>query len=209
MISRVDYMDVQSSFEFSEETYDLGDRELEILKALNQEDSSTVAFQGLKRKLGMHQESLSRALTRLHRDGLVEKTPDGYRIGKKVGLPSGADRSPDKKILPIIQAYIPHSIDMDNLVSDLKGTWFGGLRWLGLAETDTEKVLTWITENGESQLDLRFARDSMIIEAQVNISTNIAEAITAAHEIYSRVSSLYTKTKEENLGNKSSLPYAS
>ena len=202
-------MDVHSSFEFSEESYDLGYRELEILKALNQEDSSTVAFQGLKRKLGMHQESLSRALTRLHRDGLVEKTPDGYRICRKVGLPSGADRSPDKKILPIIQAYIPKSIDMNNLVSDLKGTWFGGLRWLGFAETDAEKVLTWITENGESQLDLRFARDSMIIEAQVNISTNITEAITAAHEIYSRVSNLYTKTKEENSGNNPSLPYAS
>lgn len=202
-------MDVQRSFDFSEETYDLDDRELEILKALNQEDSSTVAFQGLKRKLGMHQESLSRALTRLNRDGFVEKTPDGYRIGKKVGLPSAAGRNPDKKILPIIQAYVPHSTDMNNLVSDLKGTWFGGMRWLGLAETDTEKVLTWITENGESQLDLRFARDSMIIEAQVNISTNLAEAITAAHEIYSRVSSLYTKTKEDNLGNNTSPPYAS
>ncbi len=202
-------MDVQSSFEFSEESYDLGYRELEILKALNQEDSSTVAFQGLKRKLGMHQESLSRALTRLHRDGLVEKTPDGYRISKKVGLPAGADRNPDNKILPIIQAYVPQSIDMDNLVSDLKGTWFGGLRWLGFAETDTDKVLTWITENGEAQLDLRFARDSMIIEAQVKVSTNLAEAITAAHEIYSRVSNLYTKTKEENLRNNSPLPYTS
>jgi len=98
---------------------------------------------------------------------------------------------------------------MNNLVSELKGTWFGGLRWLGLAETDSEKVLTWITENGESQLDLRFARDSMIIEAQVNISTNLAEAVTAAHEIYSRVSSLCTKSKEENSGNSASLPYTS
>lgn len=202
-------MDAQNSFEFSDGSYDLDYRELEILKALNQEDSSTVAFQGLKRKLGMHQESLSRALTRLHREGFVEKTPSGYRICKKVDLPTGADRNSDKKILPIIQAYIPQSLEMDNLVSDLKGTWFGGLRWLGFAETDAEKVLTWITENGESQLDLRFARDSMIIEAQVDLSTNLAEAITAAHEIYSRVSNLYTKIREENVRNNSSLPYSS
>lgn len=179
---------------FSED-YQLSSRELEILKALNQEGESTVAFQGLKRKLGLHQETLSRALTRLHRDGLIERTTEGYRINKKasqIQLPVEYS----ERTLPIAQSYLP-PIDLHSLVQNLRGSWFGRLRWLRYSEIDAETVLTWITEDGDAQIDLRISDDSMTIQAQVKENTDVRKAVIAAHELYGRVSNLCTKPVQQ------------
>lgn len=169
---------------------ELSDRDLQILKALNQDGESTVAFQGLKRKLGMHQETLSRALTRLHRDGLVERTAEGYKINRKVApilLEGVAERN-----LTIIRANLP-SADLRVLTNSLKGSWFGSLRWLGYSDSDLETVLTWITEDGEIRVDLKVADSSITIQARVRESADVTKAIIASHELYGHISNLYSK----------------
>src|SRR5437773_11788353 len=59
---------------------DLREHDREVLEFLSQDPSSQVAFQGLRRRLGIHPEQLSRALHRLADDNLVEHTDLGYRV---------------------------------------------------------------------------------------------------------------------------------
>ena len=181
--------------QFLEEDYDLSQREIEILKALNQDGESTVAFQGLKRKLGMHQEILSRSLTRLQRDGLVERTPEGYKLKRKDSalLGEGSER-----VLPIIRSYLPPSIGLQTLIMSSRGSWFGRLRWLRYSETDAEKVLTWITEDGKVQIELKLTNASITIQARVGESVDMREATIAAHELYGHIANLYTKLLRQN-----------
>src|SRR2546427_10701226 len=54
-----------------------------VLEFLSRDPSSQVAFQGIRRRLGIHPEQLSRALHRLADDGLVEHTEHGYRATAK------------------------------------------------------------------------------------------------------------------------------
>ncbi|HEX2013947.1 MAG TPA: MarR family transcriptional regulator, partial [Nitrososphaera sp.] len=75
---------------------DFHNNDNKVLELLN-EAGSKYSFKGLMRKLNLHQQSLSRALRRLEELGLVEKTAEGYRLGKladSIGLrptPKGTD----------------------------------------------------------------------------------------------------------------------
>src|SRR5437879_7625379 len=62
---------------------DLRDHDREVLEFLSQDPSTQVAFQGLRRRLGIHPEQLSRALHRLAQDELVERTELGYRVSRR------------------------------------------------------------------------------------------------------------------------------
>ena len=46
-------------------------------------DGGTMAFQGLRRRMNIHQEKLSRALQRLEGDGYVQHTSKGYVLTEK------------------------------------------------------------------------------------------------------------------------------
>src|SRR6266702_4257168 len=54
-----------------------------VMEMLSAESDSTYTFQGLKRRLGLHQEKLTRILRRLEDDNLVAKTEEGYRTLKQ------------------------------------------------------------------------------------------------------------------------------
>ncbi|TLN07942.1 MarR family transcriptional regulator, partial [bacterium] len=96
-------------------------RQREVLSALSEEQKATYSFQGLRRKLGLHQEMLSRTLDRLEEQDLVERTQDGYRanLGKRasrfghVGTASTETRA--------LTAYLPHGVDPNHILNGLKG----------------------------------------------------------------------------------------
>jgi DNA-binding Lrp family transcriptional regulator len=169
----------------------LSSRDAEILRSINEDGESVVAFQGLKRKLGMHQETLARSLARLQREGFIEKSAEGYRVSRKAGL-THTFAQPGV-LIPVIRSYLPFSIDLQNFANELKGTWFGKLRWLGHSSHDSENILTWITDDGSIQVELKIDRLSIAVQARVKESADVREAVIEAHELYARVSETYTK----------------
>ena len=132
----------------SSEMQDLRESDREVLELLRNEPASAVGFQGLKRRLHLHPEKLSRALRRLERDDLVEKTDLGYRIGERArDLLTPTAMKPAIPSVPILQTFLPPEVDLQELATYLRGKWFGPLRWYGLMETPEELTLSWLSED--------------------------------------------------------------
>ncbi|MGI0068182.1 MAG: hypothetical protein ACREB9_07210, partial [Thermoplasmata archaeon] len=102
------------------------DRVLRVLA----EHPGRIAFNGLRRALGVHPESLARALRRLQRDGSIRHSARGYALGEiDLGerahpLPPDAHR--------IATVALPPDRTADDLFGRLSGRWFGRLRWVGV-----------------------------------------------------------------------------
>lgn len=181
---------------FSKESFeesDNHDRNLRILSLLSKEPNAEVAFQGLKRKLGWHQEVLSRALKRLEKDGVLLKTPSGaYKLNakEKHSYASQLGRL-QEGVMPVTQLWLPQDLNLDILASRLKKTWFGVWRWYGYSEEGSEKVLTWLSEDGSVWVDLRIVDSMMFIEAGPVGSVGRDGCIRAGYELLSHVTRLY------------------
>lgn len=149
------------------------------------------SFDGLKRLLGVHQEMLSRVLGRLEDEGLVEKVADGYRLTVKSNelLPRQLG-SVDPRI-PIVQSLLPQDIDIDRIISALKGRWFGSLRWLGYSQNDEGTILKWITEEDGIQIDAKFTDAYLSIDAKVPEGKEVSRAVKASHQLLGYISRLY------------------
>src|SRR6059036_663996 len=92
---------------------DLREHDREVLEFLSQDPSSQVAFQGLRRRLGIHPEQLSRALHRLADDALVERTDLGYRVSRRaLGFLSPTTLKPAGPNATILQTSLPAHVDL-------------------------------------------------------------------------------------------------
>lgn len=108
---------------------DLRDHDREVLEFLSQDPAAQVAFQGIRRRLGIHPEQLSRALHRLAEDDLVQKTDVGYRVTPKArSIVSPKEWSSDRPGATILQTNFPADVDVRALVASLRGSWIGPLR---------------------------------------------------------------------------------
>jgi len=119
----------------------LDDRVLETLEG----SRDGVAFSGLRRVLHAHPESLSRALHRLEREGLIERVGGGYR-SLTPERPDVADAGADRRAIARVE--LPPGVTADSLVARLTGRWFGNLRWLGAFERSGERLLVWSRRDG-------------------------------------------------------------
>jgi DNA-binding HxlR family transcriptional regulator len=139
-----------------------------------------VAFSGLRRVLGAHPESLARALRRLEREGLVERTDGGYRaLG---GLPqSVADLT--RELRPIARIDLPLSTPPDTLLGRLSGHWFGSLRWVGVVERPEERLLAWARRDGSGYVLLGIDRGALRVYVPADPTGDAAEAEDAAYEL--------------------------
>ena len=63
--------------------YSLSERDADVLALIENEDLAIFTFDGLKRRTGLHSETLSRILSRLEEEGIVKKEPEGYRVSPK------------------------------------------------------------------------------------------------------------------------------
>ena len=169
--------------------YDLRSTDWHVLDAFDSQ--SDFGFQGLKRKLGIHQETLSRSLHRLEDDQLIEHTMDGYRLTPQgsaiVRRPNASSRTHG-----ILETYLPSDISISDLISRLKYSWFSTLRWLGYSETKDETTLNWVTEDGTSKVIARFKGKQLAIEIEQNNYTLSDSAIKFAHELLTRITKEYT-----------------
>ncbi|MGP8077080.1 MAG: helix-turn-helix transcriptional regulator [Thermoplasmata archaeon] len=119
----------------------LDDRVLETLEGSH----GRVAFSGLRRVLRAHPESLSRALHRLEREGLVERVDGGYRslvVGPTASIGATTDRR------AIARVELPPGATAAALVARLAGRWFGNLRWVGAFDLRRERLLVWARRDG-------------------------------------------------------------
>jgi hypothetical protein len=123
----------------------LDDRILSTLQDLH----GQMAFNGLRRKLGAHPESLARALRRLEREGLVEHADGGYR-----SLSDGMTAESDvpQELRSIARIELPREFDEASIFARLAGRWFGSLRWVGIVEKSGRRLLVWARRDGYGQV---------------------------------------------------------
>jgi len=177
---------------------DLHNNDSKILSVLN-EAGSNYSFKGLMRKLGLHQQSLSRALHRLEELGLVEKSQTGYRLVK--GIESTISRidlhrPKGREYMQLLQTYIPFNVKAVEIVRQLVGRWFKNLRWLGMIESGTGYTLQWSSDDGSFQINLRMISDYIVIETNASTEKEKVEAMVGSYSIYEQI----TKAMQSKLG---------
>ena len=125
----------------------LDDRVLSMLIGLQ----GRIAFSGLRRVLHAHPESLSRALRRLEREGRIERSSNGYRaVGDRLSSAAGAP----PELRRIAQVSLPPGTLASSVLGQLSGRWFGSLRWVGVVDGPSGRLLAWARRDGEGYVML-------------------------------------------------------
>lgn len=167
---------------------DLREHDREVLEFLSQDPMTHVAFQGIRRRLGMHPEKLSRALHRLADDDLVEKTDVGYRITRRAReILSPREWVPEPAGVTVLRTYIPASLDLRGLVTALRGSWVGPLRWYGLSESIEGLRLSWTLEDESIRVEARIAAGELSVVAHVGSADRLDEATRLGHLLFREI----------------------
>lgn len=171
-------------------TDDLHNNDSRILALLN-EEGSNYSFKGIQRRLGIHQQSLTRALHRLGEMGLVQKSDVGYQLSKtgeaaaaKTGIAADAK---GREYIQLLQTYIPIDIRPAEIVHSLVGKWFKNLRWAGLIESGTGFTLQWSSDDGSFQINLRMISDYVVVETNAKSQAEKLKAMVGSYAIYEQI----------------------
>src|SRR5713226_5938801 len=172
------------------EELDVRPNDSKVLDVLS-ENNSNYTFRGIMRKLGMHQESLSRSLQRLHELNLIEKSQLGYKLSEKGAFLAKEDPKLKISHTPLLQTYVPSNVHARDIISSMAGRWFKNLRWIGMVESQTDHVLQWLSEFGSFDLNLRVAPNYITIESSATSEKDKSDAMISAYRIIQEVSKLY------------------
>ena len=171
-------------------TDDLHNNDGRILALLN-EEGSNYSFKCIQRRLGIHQQSLSRALHRLGEMGLVKKSEVGYHLSKtgeaaaaKTGIALDAK---GREYIQLLQTYIPVDIRPAEIVRSLVGKWFKNLRWVRLIESGTGFTLQWSSDDGSFQINLRMISDYVVVETNAESQAEKLRAMIGSYAIYEQI----------------------
>ncbi|HUW47849.1 MAG TPA: hypothetical protein VMW36_03795 [Patescibacteria group bacterium] len=173
----------------------LGERDNDVLALLREEDLVTFSFDGLKRRLGLHPETLSRILFRLEQEGIVEKKPEGYRVTSRISEFLRIPAYDGESRVPLLQTFLPSDVSVPQLVSDLRGRWFGFLRWLGLSDNGGSVTLKWVTEDGGIQVDANISETALTIEAKFLQDKNMNMALKSSYQLLTHISRLCSPSR--------------
>lgn len=175
--------------------WSLSARDADVLEFLSEEGFRYFTFEGIKRRLGLHPETLSRILNRLEAEGIIKKCSEGYTVTKKIAM--HLRQSPSNGVIShvsLLQTYLPSDVSVEQLVSDLRGRWFGLLRWLGLSETGDGFTLKWVTEDGDIQVDAKIVLNTLSIEAKYLRGYNQNLALKAAYQLITYIGKLCSRS---------------
>ncbi len=193
---------IDSSADVSLDDFQINDKK--VLSLLNQDSNvndNQYTFNGLVRKLGIHQQSLARSLHRLEGAGLVKKTDYGYKLTKSLDSvlvkKSRIDLENLSKTIShqyaqfeqIIQLYIPTTVKVEDIVAKLLGKWFGTLRWIGIVEGDGGYVLQW-TSDDKYHVNLKLVTRYAVVESDAVGAKDKSEATINAHRILGHITKL-------------------
>jgi hypothetical protein len=170
--------------------YSLSERDADVLALIETEDFDHFTFDGIKRRTGLHSETLSRILGRLEQEGIIKKDHEGYRVTPKIielklHLPHN-----EAPTTPLIQTFLPSDLRTQQLILELKGKWFGILRWIGISENNQGVTLKWITEDGGIQIAANIQGTALNIEAKFLTSNNVNLALKASYQLMSLIGKL-------------------
>ncbi len=158
----------------------LDDRVMELLAA----HAGRIAFNGLRRSLGAHPESLARALRRLEREGLVSREDGGYALRPEAALPSRAGGSARETVRVVASVSLPVGVQATEVFGALAGRWFGRLRWVGLYDAPGDSALVWSVGNSSGHVLLSVRRGTLRVSVdRSRTDPASAELEEAAHEL--------------------------
>jgi hypothetical protein len=179
----------------SPSSYSLSERDTDVLFLIDEEALTTFTFDGLKRRLGLHSETLSRILNRLEEEGIVEKTPEGYTVTPKLTRLKLHPTRQETQSVSLLQTYLPSNMLTQQLITTLNGKWFGILRWLGISETSDGVTLKWVTEDGGIQIAANISGNALNIDAKFLHGNNLDLALKAAYQLMAHIGKLYSGTR--------------
>lgn len=186
------------------EESDLDDREREVLKLLAKDQNTYFSFQGLRRRLGLHQETLTRTLKRLEEADVIQRSAEGYKLRNNGNTFSFNIPTNEVFAKPVIDAYLPADIDVTVLFQKLRGHWFSNFRWLGYSHDGNQLSMTWISEDGQMQVQARIGGGKIIIAADSFANNEEPRRIAAAYQLFDHV----TKIAEEVMQQPAQPPIA-
>jgi hypothetical protein len=171
---------------------EIGQRDMEVMQLIAEEGLLGFTFEGLKRRLGTHPETLSRILDRLEEQRVLEKTERGYHVTQKGREVTGLRQlSASESRVTLLKTLLPRVENPQEAVLQLRGRWFGPLRWLGYSEDEKGTNMKWITEDGSIQVDAIFANGELTIEGKIREGRDLTDAIKAAHQLVGHISKVY------------------
>ena len=171
---------------------DIGQRDMEIMQFIAEEGLLGFTFEGLKRRLGTHPETLSRILGRLEDQRVLEKSDDGYHVTPRGREVTGLRQlSASEARVTLLKTLLPHVENPREAILRLRGRWFGALRWLGYSDDEKGITMKWVTEDGSIQVDAVFGNGELAIEGRIREGRDLADAIKAAHQLVGYISKVY------------------
>jgi len=172
----------------------IGHKDTSVLHVIGEEELTNFTFDGIKRRLGVHPETLSRILYRLEEQGIIEKASSGYNVTSKAKqLLKQHPIYEAQPTVPILQTLLSPDIPVEQIISHLRGRWFGNLRWVGTSQTPEGTALKWITEDGGTQIQAIFSEGSLSIEAKPLTEKDLNKALRASYQLIAYVTRLYSK----------------
>jgi hypothetical protein len=171
-------------------------RDAEVVRAIGEEGLSIFTFDGLRRIMGAHPETLSRSLERLEDDGFVVRSPDGYNVTDKARVSMAAMTATEgTRRVPILHTFLPYETSAGTIVSALKGRWFDSVRWVGMSDAEDGLVLKWVTDDGSALIDAKFSGGQLDVDAKIAREADLPKAVRAAHQLMGRISRLYASPR--------------
>ncbi|NVM01465.1 MAG: hypothetical protein HWN67_03970 [Candidatus Helarchaeota archaeon] len=120
-----------------------------FLEGMTKCSPPSLSFQGIKRKLDLHQQILTNALNRLLDKDFIQKSTDNHYILTKKGIQFIRTFSPNvsnsELNTPTIESVYKTDITAESFLNGLKGKWFGDFRWIGWFQDSDSTKLEWIS----------------------------------------------------------------
>jgi hypothetical protein len=171
-----------------------GDQDL-VMDMLMAEADSTYTFQGIKRKLGLHQEKLTRILKRLEDDNLVLKTDEGYKATHHSRRTRHVSLNGDE---PVIQGQLPPGTNFEDFLSKVKGRWFKNFRWLGYSNNENGPSLYWITEDNRFEVKVEVTPAEIAVWSQATSPKETSSPVGAGYELFDRITRILPELGENS-----------